>query len=73
MARKRQLGDGGALLAEARRLLEGVRHLQDAEVLVVAADDLHANRQAFGVKPAGTEAAGLPVAEIYQQDFIQSM
>ena len=26
-----------------------------------------------GVKPAGTEAAGLPVAEIYQQDFIQSM
>jgi len=26
-----------------------------------------------GVKPAGTEAAGLPVAEMYQQDFIQSM
>ena len=26
-----------------------------------------------GVKPAGTEAAGFPVAEIYQQDFIQSM
>src|SRR5438105_624366 len=26
-----------------------------------------------GVKPPGTEAAGLPVAEIYQQDFIQSM
>src|SRR5260370_12842274 len=26
-----------------------------------------------GVKPPGTEAAGLPVAEIYKQDFIQSM
>src|SRR5712692_4846209 len=26
-----------------------------------------------GVKPPGTEAAGLPVAEMYQQDFIQSM
>src|SRR5260370_1500604 len=26
-----------------------------------------------GVKPPGTEAAGLPVAEIYQQDFIQSI
>src|ERR1700693_2079284 len=25
------------------------------------------------VNPPGTEAAGLPVAEIYQQDFIQSM
>ena len=25
------------------------------------------------VKPAGTEAAGFPVAEMYQQDFIQSM
>src|ERR1700686_5605501 len=26
-----------------------------------------------GVKPPGTEAAGLAVAEMYQQDFIQSM
>jgi hypothetical protein len=26
-----------------------------------------------GVKPPGTEAAGLPVVEMYQQDFIQSM
>src|ERR1700687_6081523 len=26
-----------------------------------------------GVNPPGTEAAGLPVAEIYQQDRIQSM
>ena len=26
-----------------------------------------------GVKPPGTEAAGFPVAEMYQQDFIQSM
>src|SRR5215813_2195034 len=25
------------------------------------------------VKPPGTEAAGLPVAEMYQQDFIQSI
>src|SRR5437016_5223472 len=26
-----------------------------------------------GVKPPGTEAAGFPVAETYQQDFIQSI
>src|SRR3954451_3846609 len=26
-----------------------------------------------GVNPQGTEAAGFPVAEIYQQDFIQSI
>ena len=32
------------LLAEASRLFERVRHLQDAEVFVVAADYLDANR-----------------------------
>jgi hypothetical protein len=32
------------LLTEPGGLLEGVRHLQDAEVFFVTADDLHSNR-----------------------------
>src|SRR5271155_4923242 len=39
--------DGGVFLAEASRLFESVRHLQDAEVLLVAADDLQADRKTF--------------------------
>src|SRR5712691_7061249 len=35
-------------LTEASRLFERVRHLQDAEVFFVAADDLHSNRKSFG-------------------------
>ena len=45
--RARHLRNGRALLAEAGRLFERVRHLQDAEVFLVAADDLHANRKSF--------------------------
>jgi hypothetical protein len=47
--------------------------LQDTEILFVAADDMHADGKPSGVKPPGTEAAGFPVAEMYQQAFIQSM
>jgi hypothetical protein len=41
------------------RLFEGVRELQHAEVVAVASDDLPAQQQASGVKPAGTEIAGM--------------
>src|SRR5437870_3429978 len=43
-----KLCNGRPLLAEAGRLFERVRHLQDAEVVVVAAGDLQANRKSFG-------------------------
>ena len=43
----RHLHNNGALLTEASRLFERVRDLQDAEVLFIAADDLHANRKSF--------------------------
>ncbi len=41
----RALSDGGMFFAEASRLFESVRHLQYAEVLLVAADDLQADRK----------------------------
>src|ERR1700677_5152196 len=40
------------LLAEAGGLFEGVRHLQDAEVCLVAADDLHSHRKSLGREAA---------------------
>jgi hypothetical protein len=46
--RRRNLCDFRALLAEAGRLFERVRHFEDAEVCFVAADNLHANRKSFG-------------------------
>src|SRR5580692_3402885 len=47
------LRDARALLAEAGGLFEGVGHLQDAEVLLVAADDLDADGEAFRGEAAG--------------------
>jgi hypothetical protein len=41
------LRNDGLVLAEASRLFERVRYLEHAEVLVVAADDLHSNRKSF--------------------------
>ena len=41
------LRNARALLAESSRLFERVRHLQDAEIFFVAADDLHAYRKSF--------------------------
>src|SRR5260370_27252349 len=41
--RRVSLRNGRMLLTEASRLFERVRHLQDAEVLLVAAHDLHAH------------------------------
>jgi hypothetical protein len=35
------------LLSEAGRLFERVGHLQDAEVCLIVADDLHADRKSF--------------------------
>ncbi len=37
------LYDGGAFLADVRRLLERVAHLQHAQIVVMAADDLYTN------------------------------
>jgi len=45
-------------------LLEGVRQLQHAEVVAIAADDLEADRQSFRREAAGTEAAGWLVVVI---------
>ena len=56
----------------SRALFEGVRELQQAALVAVAADDLHAHRQASGVKPHGTEIAGWPVTVIAEHDRIQS-
>src|ERR1700682_6538771 len=42
------LRNGRVRLTEASRLFERVRHLQDAEIFFVAADDLHSNRESFG-------------------------
>ena len=50
--------------SQAREKLDA--HVQDDRVI--------ANRVVGEVEePLGTDAAGLPVAEIYQHDFIQSM
>ena len=45
--RARDLRNGRMLLAKTSRLFERVRHLQDAEVFFVAADDLQANRKSL--------------------------
>ena len=45
--------DGGPALPDLRRFLEGVRELQHAEIVAVAADDLDPDRQ-----PLGREAGG---------------
>src|SRR5579862_3545403 len=45
-----RLHDGRVPLAEAGRLLERVRHLQDAEVFFIATDDLQPNGKPFRCK-----------------------
>src|SRR5579862_6167493 len=47
------------LLAKTGRLLESVRHLQDAEVLFVAADDFDADGKSFGCEAAGYGGRGI--------------
>src|SRR5882672_2689524 len=64
-----------ALLPIAGRLLEGVRELQHAEVVAVAADDLQADRQAFareagGHRDRGMAGRGDPVAALHPVDVI---
>ena len=49
----RHLGNGRALVTKASHLLKRMGHLQDAEVRVVAADNLHTDW-----KPLGREASG---------------
>ena len=48
-------------------------HLQYPKIGLVTPHNLQSHRQPLIRKPAGTEAAGFPVVDIYQQDFIQSM
>jgi hypothetical protein len=44
------LRDGRVSSTETGRLFKCVRELQDAEILLVAADDLHADGKTFGRK-----------------------
>jgi hypothetical protein len=61
-------------LPKPGRLLKCISHLQHAEVLLIAPHNLYPDRKPLSaVKPAGTDAAGFPVIEMYQQAFIQSM
>lgn len=51
--RQSRSGDRRFSSVEVRRLLECMRELQYAEVLLVAADDLYANRKTFGRESGG--------------------
>ena len=52
-------GDTGTPSAEVGGLFEGVGELEDAEVLLVAADDLQADGQAFGREACGHGSSGI--------------
>src|SRR4029077_10365700 len=57
--RARRLRNDRALLTEASRLFERVRHLQDAKVFFVAAHDLHANGNSFRRETAWHRSRGI--------------
>ena len=54
----------GSVVRDPRAVFEGVRELQDAEVVACATDDLQPDRQPVAVKPHGTEIAGWPTIEM---------
>jgi hypothetical protein len=54
-------------------LFKCVRELQDAEILFITANNLQADGKPFGRIAGRHRGRRFPVAEMYEQDFIQSM